>query len=176
MKKEEKTIKSNLVFDGKVLHVYNDEIALEDGRKSTREIIHHYGGVCVLALVDGKIPLVKQFRYAYKKEMFELPAGKLEKGEDSYTAGIRELEEETGLKTELLVDFGFMYPSPGYTDEIIHLYFTNKVTKTKMHLDFDENIDVYYFSLDEILEMIANNEINDAKTVFLVLKYYQSIK
>ena len=176
MKKEEKTIKSNLVFDGNVLHVFNDEIALEDGRKSTREIIHHNGGVCVLALVDGKIPLVKQFRYAYKKEMFELPAGKLEKGEDSYTAGIRELEEETGLKTESLVDFGFMYPSPGYTDEIIHLYFTDKVTKTKMHLDFDENIDVYYFSLNEILEMIANNEINDAKTVFLVLKYYQSIK
>ena len=176
MKKEEKTVKSDLVFDGKVLHVYNDQISLADGRLSTREIIHHNGGVCVLALVDGKIPLVKQFRYAYKKEMFELPAGKLEKGEDSYAAGIRELEEETGLKTESLVDFGFIYPSPGYTDEIIHMYFTDKVTKTHMHLDEDENIDVYYFSLHEILKMIENNQINDAKTICLVLKYYQSIK
>ena len=176
MKKEEKTVKSDLVFDGKVLHVYHDDIALPDGRLAKREIIHHNGGVCVLALVNGKIPLVKQFRYAYKKEMFELPAGKLEKGENSYTAGIRELEEETGLKTESLIDFGFMYPSPGYTDEIIHLYFTDKVTKTHMHLDDDENIDVYYFSLNEILKMIEDNEINDAKTICLVLKYYQSIK
>ena len=176
MKKEEKTVKSDLVFDGKVLHVYHDAIALPDGRLAKREIIHHNGGVCVLALVDGKIPLVKQFRYAYKEEMFELPAGKLEKGEDSYTAGIRELEEETGLRTESLVDFGFMYPSPGYTDEIIHLYFTDKVAKTQMHLDDDENIDVYYFSLNEILQMIKDNTINDAKTICLVLKYYQSIK
>ena len=160
MKKEEKTVKSNLVFDGKVLHVYHDEISLPNGRLAKREIIHHNGGVCVLALVEGKIPLVKQFRYAYKEETFELPAGKLEKGEDSYTAGIRELEEETGLKTESLVDFGYMYPSPGYTDEIIHLYFTDKVTKTQMHLDEDENIDVYYFSLNEILKMIEDNIIN----------------
>ena len=176
MEKEEKTVKENLVFDGKVLHVYHDEVALPDGRKAMREIIHHNGGVCVLALHNGKIPLVKQFRYAYKKEMFELPAGKLEKGEDSYTAGIRELEEETGLKTDSLVDFGCMYPSPGYTSEIIHLYFTDKVTETKMHLDEDENIDVYYFSLNEILKMIEDNQINDAKTICLVLKYYQSFK
>ncbi len=176
MKKEEKTVKSDLVFDGKVLHIYHDEIALPNGKKAMREIVKHNGGVCVLAIHNGKIPLVKQFRYAYKQEMFELPAGKLEKGEDAYTAGIRELEEETGLKTESLVDFGYMYPSPGYTNEIIHLYFTDKVTETQMRLDEDENIDVYYFSLNEILKMIENNQINDAKTICLVLKYYQSIK
>ena len=176
MKKEEKTVKENLVFDGKVLHIYHDEVSLPDGKTAMREIVHHNGGVCILAVLNGKIPLVKQYRYAYKKEMLELPAGKLEKGEDAYSAGIRELEEETGLKTEKLIDFGYMYPSPGYTDEVIHLYFTNEVTETKMHLDEDENIDVYYFSLYEILKMIEENEINDAKTICLVLKYYQSFK
>lgn len=176
MKKEEKTIKQNLVFDGKVLHVFNDEIEACNGIKTTREIIHHNGGVCVLAVVDNKIPLVKQFRYAYKKEIYELPAGKLEKNENPYDAGIRELEEEVGLKAESLTDCGYMYPSPGYTDEIIHLYIANNVTKTHTHFDEDENIEVNYFSLEKIMEMIANNEINDAKTICLILKYYQSLK
>lgn len=176
MKKEEKTVKENLVFNGKVLHVFNDEIELENGYKTTREIVHHNGGVCVLAIVDNKIPLVKQFRYAYKKEIYELPAGKLEKNENPYDAGIRELEEETGLRAESLIDFGFMYPSPGYTDEVIHLFVANNVKKTSMHLDIDENIDVTYFSLEKILEMIEHNEINDAKTISLILKYNQSLK
>ena len=175
MKKDEKTIKSNVVYKGKILDLNCDDVLLPNGNKSIREVIHHNGGVCILAEVDGKIPLVKQFRYAYGKEMFELPAGKLEKGENSYEAGIRELEEETGLKAESLESLGYMYPSCGYTNEIIYLYKANNVTKTKMHLDDDENIDVYCFTLDEIIEMIMKNEINDAKTICLVLKYYKKL-
>ncbi len=175
MKKEEKTIKSNVVYDGIIMRVNCDDVEAANGLKVKREIVHHRGGVCVMAIVDGKIPLVKQFRYAYGEEMFELPAGKLEKGEDAYLAGLRELEEEVGLKAESLTDFGVMYPSCGYTNEKIHLYLANNITKVERHLDPDECIDVYYFSLDEILQKIKNNEIKDAKTICLVLKYYESI-
>lgn len=175
MKKEEKTIKSNVVYDGIIMRVNCDDVEAANGLKVKREIVHHRGGVCVMAIVDRKIPLVKQFRYAYGEEMFELPAGKLEKGEDAYLAGLRELEEEVGLKAESLTDFGVMYPSCGYTNEKIHLYLANNITKVERHLDPDECIDVYYFSLDEILQKIKNNEIKDAKTICLVLKYYESI-
>ena len=175
MKKIEKTHKAKTVYDGKILRLNVDEVILPDGRLASREIIHHHGGVCVLAVVDGKIPLVKQFRYAYGEETLELPAGKLEKGENPYDAGIRELEEETGLKADSLTSFGFMYPSPGYTNEIIHLYVANSVRKTKMHLDDDEYIDVIYYSIDEIIDLIKQNVINDAKTISLVLKYHESI-
>lgn len=175
MKKEEKTIKSNVVYDGIIMRVNCDDVEAANGLRVKREIVHHRGGVCVMAIVDGKIPLVKQFRYAYGEEMFELPAGKLEKGEDAYLAGLRELEEEVGLKAESLTDFGVMYPSCGYTNEKIHLYLANNITKVERHLDPDECIDVYYFSFDEILQKIKNNEIKDAKTICLVLKYYESI-
>ncbi len=176
MKKEEKTVKSNVIYNGKILRLNCDEVLTSNGHIAEREIIHHHGGVCVLAIYEGKVVLVKQFRYAYGEEMFELPAGKLEKDEDSYQAGLRELEEEVGLKAESLTDFGYMYPSCGYTNEIIHLFKANNLTKVERHLDEDEDIDIYYFSLDEVVQMIQENKIVDAKTICLVLKYIQSIK
>ena len=176
MKKEEKTNIENIIYKGKILQLNVDEVILPDGKKGEREIIHHRGGVCVLLNVDGKIPLVKQYRYAYKEETLELPAGKLEKDEDPYEAGLRELEEETGWKAESMIDFGYIYPSPGYTNEIIHLYVAQNAHRTEMHLDDDEYIDVFYYTIDEILELIQQNKINDAKTISLVLKYCQSIK
>lgn len=166
----EKTLKSNVVYKGKILTLNNDDV-LVNGKKSTREVVHHHGGVCILAEVDGKIVFEKQYRYAYGEEVWELPAGKLEKGENSYDAGIRELEEEVGLRAESLIDMGEMYPSCGYTDEIIHLYIAPNVTKVPRHLDEDENIDVYYFSIDEVKEMIMKGQIKDAKTISLVFKY-----
>lgn len=175
MAKIEKTIKSNVVYDGKILRLNCDDVEA-NGLQVKREIIHHHGGVCVLAIYEGKVVMVKQYRYAYGEEMFELPAGKLEKGEDSYQAGLRELEEEVGLKAESLTDFGVMYPSCGYTNEKIHLYKANNLTRVNRHLDPDENIDVYYFPLEKVLKMIEKDEINDAKTICLVLKYCQSIK
>lgn len=175
-KKEEKTIKTNVVYDGIILSVNCDDVLAPNGLHVKREIIHHNGGVCILAMQDNKIAFVKQFRYAYGEEMFELPAGKLEKGEDSYHAGIRELEEEVGLKAESLTSFGSMYPSCGYTNEIIYLYKANNVTKVDRHLDADEDIDVYYFTLDEVIKMISDNIIKDAKTICLVFKYLNSIK
>ena len=176
MKKEEKTLKSNVVYDGKILRLNNDDIICSNGVKATREIVHHNGGVCVLAFVDNKVVMVKQFRYAYGEEMLELPAGKLEKGEDSYKAGLRELEEEVGLKAERLISLGAMYPSCGYTNEIIYLYKAENISKTPRHLDIDEDIDIYYFTIEEVIDMINKNEIKDAKTICLMFKYLQSIK
>ncbi len=176
MSKIEKTIKENIVYDGKILRLNCDDVLAANGEIVKREIIHHHGGVCILAEVDGKIAFVKQYRYSYKEEMFELPAGKLEKGEDSYQAGIRELEEEVGLHAERLIDYGEMYPSCGYTNEIIHLYKAEGLSKVERHLDSDEDIDIYYFSLEEALKMIETNVIKDAKTICLVLKYARSSK
>ena len=170
MKKIEKTIKSNVVYDGKILRLNNDDV-LVNGKQVTREVVHHNGGVCILANVDGKIPMVKQYRYAYRKEMIELPAGKIDKGEKPYDAAIRELEEEVGLKAESLEELGMIYPSCGYTNEIIYLYVAKNVKKVPRHLDEDENIDIFYYSIDEIKKMIMSNEITDAKTICLVFKY-----
>ena len=170
MKKIEKTIKSNVVYDGKILRLNNDEV-LANGKKVTREIVHHNGGVCILAVVGGKIPMVKQYRYAYGEELLELPAGKIDKGENPYHAAIRELEEEVGLKAEGLDELGMMYPSCGYTDEIIYLYAAKNVTKVPRHLDADEDIDVYFYTIEEIKKMIMSGEIKDAKTICLVFKY-----
>lgn len=176
MGKIEKTVKSNVVYDGKILRLNCDDVEAANGQIVKREIVHHHGGVCVLAIRNDKVILVKQYRYAYGEEMFELPAGKLEKGEDSYQAGLRELEEEVDLKAESLTDFGEMYPSCGYTNEIIHLYKANGLTEVPRHLDDDECIDIYEFSLDEVLQMIKSGQIKDAKTICLVLKYHESIK
>ena len=172
----EKTIKSNVIYKGKILRLNCDDVLASNGEKVKREIIHHNGGVCVLAFYNDKIPLVKQYRYSYQEEMYELPAGKLEKNENSYDAGIRELEEEVGLKAESLTSLGVMYPSCGYTNEKIYLYKANDVKPSKQHLDSDEDITVNYFSIDEILQMIDSGKIKDAKTICLVLKYVRTIK
>ena len=172
----EKTIKSNVIYKGKILRLNCDDVLASNGEKVKREIIHHNGGVCVLAFYNDKIPLVKQYRYSYQEEIYELPAGKLEKNENSYDAGIRELEEEVGLKAESLTSLGVMYPSCGYTNEKIYLYKANNVKLSKQHLDSDEDITVNYFSIDEILQMIDSGEIKDAKTICLMLKYLRTIK
>ena len=174
MNKEEKCLKSNVVYKGKILTLNCDDVLCSNGEQAKREIVHHRGGVTILAEVDGKIAFVKQYRYAYGEEVLELPAGKIEEGEEPLKSAERELTEETGLIADELVSFGEMYPSPGYTNEKIHLYKANNLSKVERHLDPDENIDVYYFSLDEVLEKIKNNEIKDAKTICLVLKYYES--
>ena len=173
---KEKTIKSNVIYDGKILRLNCDDVECDNGTIAKREIVHHNGGVCILAFVEDKVVMVRQYRYAFQEEMFELPAGKLEKGEDPYNAGLRELEEEVGLKAESLTSLGEMYPTCGYSNEIIYLYKANNLTKVPRHLDFDENIDIYYFSMDEVVSKINNNEIKDAKTITLILKYLSNIK
>ena len=165
MNNEEKTLESQVVFDGKVIHVRKDKVLCPNGKESFREIVDHHGGVGVLAFLEGKIALVKQFRYAYKEELYEMPAGKLEKGEDPAEGGRRELEEEVGYVADKYEYLGKMYPSCGYTNEIIYLYKAENLRKTHTHLDDDEFLSVEWFSLEEIKKMVVSGQIVDAKTI-----------
>jgi len=167
----EKTLKSNTVFKGRVITLKVDDVECENGAKSIREIIHVNGGVCVLLEVDNKIAFVKQYRYAYKEEMLELPAGKLEINEDPYEAGIRELEEEVGYKAESLIPMGKIYPSCGFLDEVIHLYVAKNVSKSVQHFDFDEELKIFWYTKEEIMSMLNEDKIKDAKTLILLSKY-----
>ena len=168
---KEKQVKSELIFNGKVVKLYVDEVCCPNNNISKREIVKHNGGVCVLAIVDNKVILEKQYRYAYDEVIYELPAGKLEENEDSYVAGLRELEEETGYKANSLIDYGKMYPTCGYSNEIIYLYVAEGLTKTQRNLDEDEFIDIEYVELDKVVEMINDGTIKDAKTICLISKY-----
>ena len=176
MDKKEKCIKSNVIFEGHILTLNCDDVLCSNQQTSTREVVHHHGGVCILAEYEGKIAFVQQYRYAYQEEVLELPAGKIEKGEDPYKSALRELEEETGLIAESLDDYGIMYPSPGYTDEKIYLYVAKNIKNGRQHLDNDEVIDVIYLSDSEINEYLKNNVIKDAKTICLLYKYFGNKK
>jgi len=172
----EKKLTSKKVYDGNLLKVYEDEVLCFNGNKSRREYIKHPGGVCILGFVDNKAIIEKQYRYAYDEVLYELPAGKLELGEDPKEAGLREFEEETGYKADNLISLGCMYPSCGYSDEIIHLYYAKNIKKTHTHLDEDEQIDIEFMPLETLLEKIDNNEIRDAKTICLVDRYLRMKK
>ncbi len=167
----EKTIKKNLVFDGRVLHVYNDEVSLPDGNRAMREIVDHQGGVCIGALTeDNELYFVRQFRYAYNEVTLELPAGKLEKGQTPLENGKRELLEETGCIGYSYVSLGALYPSTGYTNEIIHLYACRVKSVGDMRPDEDEFLNVEKIPLEKAVELVLNNMIPDSKSQVLILK------
>ena len=175
MGKEEKKISGETLFKGRVITLHKDKVLCPNGAITYRECVDHHGGVCLLMEIDGKIALVRQFRYAFNEELLELPAGKLEKGENPYQAGLRELEEETGYKAESLESYGCMYPSVGYTNEIIYLYVAKNCVKTQTHFDFDEDIDLVFFDKEELKKMIKNNSIKDSKTIILLTRYLYNI-
>ena len=165
----EKTIESSTLYDGKILKLKKDKVLLPNGKEAFREIVEHSGGSCVLCEKDGKILLVKQFRYAYKEELWEIPAGKINPGEDPALTAIRELEEEGGIRAESVELLYKIYPSPGYTSEIIYLYKAKGFKETKMHLDEDEFLSGKWFSVEEIKEMLKKGEIKDGKTLIALL-------
>lgn len=168
---EEKTLNSEVIYEGRIITVHVDDVELPDGTKAKREVVEHSGGVCVAALTDNdELLFVRQFRYPYKRELLELPAGKLEKGENPLEAGIRELEEECGVIAEKVFSLGTVYPTVAYCSEIIHLYGATGLRKTEQHLDMGEFLSVERKPLDEAVRMVMNGEISDSKTVALVLK------
>lgn len=174
---EEKTLKVNEIYNGKIINLHVDDIELPDGKRAIREIVEHSGGVCVAAMTeDRQLYFVRQYRYPYKKVILELPAGKLEKGEDPLKAGIRELEEECGVVADEIISLGTVYPTVAYCSEIIYLYAAKGLKKTNQHLDADEFLSVEKISLDEAVEMVMNNEISDSKTVAIVLKLNNLVK
>lgn len=171
MKLYEKTLDSKLIFKGRVVTLYLDEIELENGKKSSREVVTHPGGVTVAALTQqNELLFVEQFRYPYKEVVMELPAGKLEKGQNPLENGKRELKEETGAIGGQYMSLGKLYPSPGYCGEIIHLYFCRVNSFEQTCPDEDEFLKIKKIPLEKAVEMVLNNEIPDAKTQTAVLK------
>lgn len=175
MDKTEKTIKSEHIYKGHVVSLKKDTVLCPNGEESLREIITHRGGVGILIKVDDKFIIEKQFRYALGKEIYELPAGKLEADEEPLEAAKRECLEETGYKPLEMIHLGDMSPTCGYSTEIIHFYYCPKSIKAERHLDSDEVIDLMYLSLEEIEKMIKEDQIIDSKILAVLTLYKNKI-
>ncbi|HAN44671.1 MAG TPA: ADP-ribose pyrophosphatase [Ruminococcaceae bacterium] len=172
MRLEEKTLNSELIYQGRIISLYKDTALLENDKTAVREVIDHPGGVCILAVDDDdNILFVKQFRYPLKTAMLEIPAGKLERGEDSYICGKRELEEETGYTCSIYKPLGTLYPTPAYLNEIIYIYYASGLVKSEQRLDEDEFLSVEKIPYQKAVEMVLSGDITDAKTQIAIMKY-----
>ncbi len=170
MKLTETKLSSRTVYDGKILKLEVDEVRLPDGKNAVRECVRHCGGAAVLLVKDGKVALVKQHRYLYGKDIYEIPAGKLETGEEPAVGAKRECEEETGYSAEVekLLE---IYPSPGYTDEVIHIFLAKNARFVGQHADDGEFLTCEFVPIEKVVQMIESGEICDAKTVAAMYKY-----
>ena len=167
----EKTLSSDVIYAGRIIRVRNDKVELDNGATAFREVVDHTGGVGILAITpDGKVPMVRQFRYPFMAETLEVPAGKLEAGEDPLECAVRELSEETGLEAEKYVSLGSILPSPGDCAETLYVYLAQNITAGRQHLDEDEFLNVEYYTLPELHRMVMDNTLTDAKTVIAILK------
>ena len=169
MKFNEKTLSTNYIYKGKIINLKKDEVELIDGKKADREVIEHSGGACVVCEKDGKVLLVNQFRYPYGSELLELPAGKINPNEAPEITAIRELEEEGGIKAEKVELLFKVYPSPGYTNEIIYVYKATGLTKSTQSLDDGEFLDAVWVEKEQLRKMIKSGEIKDGKTLIGLL-------
>jgi len=167
----EKQLESKTVYEGLIVNVKRDVVELRNGNNAEREVVEHPGGVCIVALTDDmKVLMVRQFRYTMKEDLLEIPAGKLEPGEEPFTCAVRELSEETGYTASKWIDFGIIYPSAGVYREKLYLYLALDLTKGEMHLDENELLSVEEVDMDELIRQIMANELKDAKSVVGILK------
>ncbi len=168
----EKTINSRLLHAGKNFSFKTDEVQLPNGKTTTRDVVDHPGAVAIVPILDdGRILLVKQYRYATGKELLEIPAGTLEAGEALDTCARRELREETGYTAGSMKRIISMYVAPGYSNELIHVFFATELKQGEKNTEEDEDITTEAYGCDELLDMIEKNTIEDAKTVAGVLSY-----
>ncbi|WP_432355068.1 NUDIX domain-containing protein [Sporosarcina sp. A2] len=175
----EKTISSETIYSGKMIDVRIDEVELPDGKRSKRELVTHPGAVAVLAITnDSKIVLVEQFRKSLERTLIEIPAGKIEPGEAPEKTAIRELEEETGYFAKEFSYIQSFATSPGFADEVIHLYLAQSLVKVENPAagDEDEFINVLECSINEAEEMMKDGRIFDAKTAFALLYSKELLK
>ncbi len=169
----EKQINQEVIYEGKVLNVYKDQVEIDGQHLEYREIINHNGGVCVaIEDEDHTYFLVKQFRYAFNDYLIEFPAGKLEKNENHYDAMIREAKEEIGCEVKDIIYENYFIPTCGYSNEKIYLYSAKVKSKGEQALEVGEDITVLKFTLEEIMDKIKSGEIVDGKTIILAYKLY----
>lgn len=168
---EEKTISSETIYEGVIFTVRKDSAELEDGSVARRDIILHSGGVCVIPVTENnEIFMVRQYRYPFHEITCEIPAGKLNHGENHAECGKRELLEETGFTCSEYIYLGEMYPTPAYNSEITHMYLAKGLEYKKQNLDDDEFLDVIKVPLEKAVEMVMKNELKDGKTQLVILK------
>lgn len=162
----EKKISSEIKYTGHIINVRCDEVLLSDGKEHFREVVEHPGGVVIVPITnDNKVILLKQWRYPIGQELIELPAGKLNKGEDPFPAAKRELEEETGYVAESWEFLRTITTTPGFCDEKLHIYKATNLTYLQTNFDYGEIIEPFSVDIDQARNMIKNGEIIDAKTI-----------
>ena len=172
---EEKTLSSEMLYKGAILNLRKDKVTVRDGRESYREIVEHNGGVIILGVTDdGRIPMIKQYRKALEKVAFELPAGKLELGEDPLEAAGREFREETGYTAAEIKHVISYYPTVGYSTEFLHIYFASGLTAGETDFDDNEAIEIAEYTPEELYEMIDNGTMDDGKSLIALLLYRNS--
>lgn len=168
---KEKTLASDVVYEGCIFTITRDTAELENGTSAQRDVLHHHGGVCVIPIDDdNEVYLVRQFRYPFGEITLEVPAGKLEKGEDHAECGRRELLEETGLTCREYTYLGEIYPLPAYSTERIHTYLARGLELSEQKLDDDEFLDVVKIPLEDAVDMVLDGRIKDSKTQIVILK------
>lgn len=162
----EKKIASDLIYDGRVVHLYLDTVQLPNGNSAKREIVRHPGAVAIVPLdADGNVILVTQYRHAAGRLLLEIPAGTLNPGEDPDVCAVRELQEEIGYKPGKLQKLGGIFLAPGYSTEYIHLYLATDLIESRLHMDEDEFIEVSRLPVSEVQRRIQSGDIADAKTI-----------
>lgn len=177
MYQKETKISSEQIFDGVVVKLVRDKVVLENGYETAREVIHHPGGVCIVALDDNEnVYMVKQFRYPFNTALLEVPAGKLEYGENHCECGKRELKEEIGATAESFEYIGCLYPTVAYDTEIIHIYLARGLSFGAQNLDDGEFLEVEKIPLEQAFKMVMDNELPDAKTQNAIMRAYYKVK
>lgn len=167
---EEKTMKSERVYEGKIVNLRIDTVELPDKKYSKREIVEHPGAVGVVPLTDdGFLILVKQFRKAVEKSLLEIPAGKIEINEEPKETALRELAEETGYRAEKMEYLFEFYTSPGFSNEKVYLFLATGLTEGEANPEDDECIQIKKYKIKDLIEMVNRGEINDSKTIIAIL-------
>lgn len=167
---EEKTISSEMIYEGRILNLRKDKVQVKDNKTSYREIVEHNGGVALAAVTpEGKMVMVRQYRKAAEKAVLEVPAGKIEKDEDHRLTAERELREETGYSAGKIEHITSFYSSIGYSTEVIYLYYATELTPGETDFDDNESIEILEYDLKELKEMVFSGAIEDAKTIAAIL-------
>lgn len=167
----EVTLRRKDVFDGRIVKVHVDDVRLPNGQEALREVVDHVDGAAVLAMdEENRVLVVRQYRYVFGRVLAELPAGKLDPGEDPAAGALRELKEETGAEPEIFLPLGKIIPAPGCYGEVLHLFLARGLKFSQQHLDPDEFLHVERVPFNEMVHRCVNGEIDDAKTVAAVLR------